>query len=62
MLEKYYPNAGSQVILLPTDSELDERKRELLAPYIYREFLLHNAGGDSTSVELITPRQEVNYG
>ena len=62
LLEKYYPNAGPQVILLPTDSELDERKRELLAPYIYREFLLHNADGDSTSVELIEPRQEVNYG
>ncbi|MFI3158065.1 MAG: DNA sulfur modification protein DndD [Methylococcaceae bacterium] len=62
LLEKYYPNAGAQVILLPTDSELDERKRELLAPYIYREFLLHNADGDSTSIELIAPRQEVNYG
>jgi DNA sulfur modification protein DndD len=62
LLEKYYPNAGPQVILLPTDSELDERKRELLAPYIYREFLLHNADGDSTTVEPITSRQEVNYG
>ncbi len=62
LLEKYYPHAGPQVILLPTDSELDERKRELLAPYIYREFLLHNVDGDSTSVELIAPRQEVNYG
>lgn len=62
LLEKYYPNAGSQVILLPTDSELDERKRELLSPYIYREFLLHNADGDSTSVEPITSRQEVNHG
>jgi DNA sulfur modification protein DndD len=62
LLEKYYPNAGTQVILLPTDSELDERKRKLLTPYIYREYLLHNADGDSTSIELITPRQEVNYG
>lgn len=62
LLEKYYPNAGSQVILLPTDSELDERKRELLAPYIYREFLLHNADGYSTSVEPITSRQEANHG
>ncbi len=62
LLEKYYPNAGPQVILLPTDSELDERKRELLAPYIYREFLLHNADGDSTTVEPITSRQEVSHG
>ncbi|MFA5016500.1 MAG: DNA sulfur modification protein DndD [Methylovulum sp.] len=62
LLEKYYPNAGPQVILLPTDSELDERKRELLAPYIYREFLLHSTDDGSTSVKLVTSRQEMNYG
>jgi DNA sulfur modification protein DndD len=60
LLEKYYPNAGPQVILLPTDSELDERKRELLAPYIYREFLLHNADGDSDSTTV--ERKEVDHG
>jgi DNA sulfur modification protein DndD len=62
LLEKYYPNASSQVILLPTDSELDERKRKLLTPYIYREYLLNNADGDSTSVELVPLRQDMNYG
>lgn len=62
LLKKYYPNAGAQVIILPTDSELDERKRALLAPYIHREFLLHNADGDSTTVELIPTSPDINYG
>jgi DNA sulfur modification protein DndD len=62
LLERYYPNAGPQVIILPTDSELDDRKRELLAPYIYREFLLHNADGDSTTVELVSAKRDVSYG
>jgi DNA sulfur modification protein DndD len=53
LLNRYYPQAARQVILLPTDSELDERKRQLLAPYIYREYQLHNEDGDKTRIELV---------
>lgn len=53
LLTRYYPQAGAQVILLPTDSELDERKHRILAPHIYREFHLHNPTGEDTRVETL---------
>lgn len=53
LLTRYYPQAGGQVILLPTDSELDERKHQMLAPHIYREFHLHNPTGENTRVEAV---------
>lgn len=62
LLTRYYPHAARQVILLPTDSELDERKHRLLAPHIYREFLLHNPDGENTEIEIITPAKETYYG
>jgi DNA sulfur modification protein DndD len=48
LLTRYYPFAGEQVIVLPTDSELDERKYALLAPHVYREYRLENPDGDDT--------------
>ncbi|PTQ87266.1 DNA sulfur modification protein DndD [Nitrosomonas ureae] len=62
LLTRYYPHAARQVILLPTDSELDERKRRLLEPHIYREFHLHNPDGENTEIELITPIKEPHHG
>jgi len=62
LLNRYYPKAARQVILLPTDSELDERKRQLLAPYIYREYQLHNDDGNKTRIELMPSYQEVRNG
>ncbi|MDZ4150984.1 hypothetical protein [Methylicorpusculum sp.] len=53
LLQYYYPKIGRQVILLPTDSELDERKHELLKPYIFREYHLSNATGKNTSIQRI---------
>lgn len=50
LLTRYYPFAGDQVIVLPTDSELDARKYALLAPHVYREFRLENPDGDDTVV------------
>lgn len=50
LLQRYFPNAGRQVIVLPTDSELDREKYGLLAPCIYREFRLENREGDRTHV------------
>lgn len=53
LLQAYYPKIGRQVILLPTDSELDERKHELLKPYIYREFHLSNPQGTHTQIKQV---------
>ncbi len=62
LLTRYYPHASQQVILLPTDSELDERKSRLLAPHIYRTFHLNNPSGEETSFELIEPTPEAAHG
>ncbi len=48
LINRYYPNAAEQVILLPTDSELDAEKFALLAPRIYRQYRLDNPSGEST--------------
>ncbi|MEW6290587.1 MAG: DNA sulfur modification protein DndD [Thermodesulfobacteriota bacterium] len=51
LITRYYPNAGSQVIVLPTDSELDSQKYALLKPHVYREYRLDNPEGDRTRIE-----------
>lgn len=48
LISRYYPQAGRQVIVLPTDSELDAEKYALLKPHIGREYRLENADGEST--------------
>lgn len=62
LLNRYYPHAAKQVILLPTDSELDERKHRLLEPYIYREFHLYNPAGENTEIREIPRGKEIHYG
>ncbi|MDH5298895.1 MAG: DNA sulfur modification protein DndD [Desulfobulbaceae bacterium] len=56
LLNRYYPEAGGQVILLPTDSELDEAKMKLLLPHVYKTFELYNPTGEQTEI------QEVAHG
>lgn len=51
LLTRYYPKAGPQVIVLPTDSELDREKYALIQPHVYREYHLTNQDGDHTHVE-----------
>lgn len=51
LLTRYYPKAGPQVIVLPTDSELDREKYALIKPHVYREYHLVNLEGDHTRVE-----------
>ena len=51
LLRQYYPHVGKQVIILPTNSELDERKYKQLKPYIYKEYCLSNAQGDNAEVK-----------
>lgn len=50
LLTRYYPKAGPQVIVLPTDSELDLEKYSLIQPHVYREYHLINQEGDHTQV------------
>lgn len=50
IITRYYPRAGAQVVVLPTDAELDREKYALLRPHIYREYLLVNLDGDRTQV------------
>jgi DNA sulfur modification protein DndD len=61
LLRYYYPNAGGQVIILPTDSELDDRKSELLAPHIYREYRLHNPSGESTEITIVAKPEAATH-
>lgn len=51
LITRYFPKAGPQVIVLPTDSELDREKYALLNPHVYREYRLVNPSGDSTHIE-----------
>ncbi|MBC2695339.1 MAG: DNA sulfur modification protein DndD [Desulfobacteraceae bacterium] len=51
LLTHYYPHAGDQVILLPTDSELDKEKYNILKPHILEEYRLNNPDGEHTSPE-----------
>lgn len=53
ILKNYYPKMGSQVILLPTDSELDEKKYRLIQNKVYKEYRLQNDDGETTQVEEI---------
>ncbi|MBF0621385.1 MAG: DNA sulfur modification protein DndD [Magnetococcales bacterium] len=48
LLRSYFPKASEQVIMLPTDSELDPTKYKILSPFIYREYQLDNPSGDGT--------------
>ena len=42
LLRSYYPRLSHQVIVLPTDSEIDHNKLEMLRPHIWREFKVTN--------------------
>ncbi len=53
LLKNYYPNVGSQVILLPTDSELDEKKYRLIQNKVYKEYRLQNDDGETTQAKEI---------
>lgn len=55
LITDYYPAAGKQVIVLPTDSELDREKYALLKPHVAREIRLSNPTGESTEVDLDSP-------
>jgi DNA sulfur modification protein DndD len=41
-VQRYFPNAGKQVLLLSTDEEIDADLHRLLAPAIARDYLLEH--------------------
>jgi len=53
LLHHYYPNAAEQVIVLATDSEIDERKFELIRPQLVQVLKLINPDGESSTIEEI---------
>lgn len=50
LLKNYYPNVARQVIILPTDSEIDASKLKLIKPFVYKQYLLDNPDGKSTKI------------
>ena len=52
MLLNYYPNLARQVIVLPTNAEIDERKYELIRDRVAKEYVIQNETGDGASVEI----------
>lgn len=54
LLENYYPAVAKQVILLPTDSELDREKYHQLKPFICQEYRLSNPTGKAAKIEKVT--------
>lgn len=54
LLSEYYPHAGDQVIVLPTDSEIADEQLMLLSPYLAREYKIVNPDGESAHFELLS--------
>lgn len=53
LVERYFPAASEQVILLSTDEEIDEQLLELLAPAIGRSYEIRN--DDATGATTVAP-------
>lgn len=52
MLENYYPDLAGQVIVLPTNAEIDRSKFELIEQAVALQFRIRNEDGDLATVEL----------
>lgn len=50
LLRAYYPSLANQVIILPTNAEIDSRKRAILEPRIAEHYLIENTTGDAAHV------------
>ena len=57
LLCNYYPNLSHQLIVLPTDSEIDRSKLEMLRPSIWKQYWLRNEdtgeGADIVEASLV---------
>lgn len=51
LLRAYYPVLSHQVIILPTNAEIDERKLRLLEDKVAKQYRIRNESGDAAVVE-----------
>ncbi|TIM30557.1 MAG: hypothetical protein E5Y63_11470 [Mesorhizobium sp.] len=51
LLRAYYPALAHQVIILPTNAEIDERKLGLLSDRVAKHYSIRNSSGDAASVD-----------
>lgn len=52
LMDEYFPKAGMPLILLPTNSELDDNDLLHLQPHICRRYRIVNVGGTQARIEL----------
>jgi DNA sulfur modification protein DndD len=50
MLLNYYPHLSHQVIILPTNAEIDHRKRNLIINHVAQEYVISNETGDAAHI------------
>ncbi len=55
LLKEYYPKASQQVIILPTDSELNLSKFNIIKDNIYKTITLKNTNGTNTELSYTSP-------
>lgn len=52
LLRSYYPKLSHQVIVLPTDAEIDHTKLEMLTPHVWKQFsILNQDTGESAEIK-----------
>lgn len=50
MLRNYYPNLAGQVIIMPTNAEIDDRKFDSIRHRVAKQYCIRNDSGDAASV------------
>jgi hypothetical protein len=50
MLNYYYPKLSSQVIVLPTNTEVDWRKLEQLRPHVALQYWIDNPSREGATI------------
>lgn len=58
MLRNYYPKLAEQVIILPTNSEIDKRKFVFLEDHVAVEYQIENETGDRATVKRASMRED----
>lgn len=62
LLDEYYPNAGGQVIILPTDSEIDDEHLMQMSPYVARRYMIQNPDGENADFDVTSDFGEAKVG
>jgi DNA sulfur modification protein DndD len=58
LLRNYYPNLAEQVIILPTNSEIDKHKFKFLEDHVAVEYRIDNETGDRAEVQRASLRED----